>query len=113
MFEMSQSRSFFSGTWTKHSHYLTFTLFLVIYLGISRVPVWGQGVAGAQIAGVVTDPSGAVVPNAEVKATQTETNSVHVATSDNKGAYLMPNLPLGPYRITVTAVGFRTYVRTG
>ena len=113
MFEMSRSRLFFSGAWTRHSHYVTFPLFLVLFLGMSSASLWGQGVAGAQISGVVTDPSGAVVPGAEIKAIQTETNTVHDAVSDSKGAYLMPNMPVGAYRITVTAAGFRTYVRTG
>ena len=82
-------------------------------LGLPAAPLWGQAVAGAQIAGVVRDPTGAAAPGAQLTATQTETNSVHTAVSDTSGAYLMPNLPVGPYRLEVTASGFTKYLQTG
>ncbi|MGP8245133.1 MAG: carboxypeptidase regulatory-like domain-containing protein [Bryobacteraceae bacterium] len=82
-------------------------------LEISPVPLCGQGVAGAQIAGVVTDPSGAAVGGVKVTATQTETNAVHTAVTDVNGAYVMPNLAVGPYRLEATAAGFQRYVQTG
>jgi len=72
---------------------------------------WGQSVS--QIQGVVQDDSGAAVPNTEVKATQTDTNITRTTTSGPDGAYVLANLPLGPYRLEVSRQGFTTYVQTG
>jgi hypothetical protein len=67
----------------------------------------------AQISGTVTDPSGAVVPGVEVTAIQTDTGVKRSIVSDANGFYLLPNLPLGPYRLEATKMGFSTYVQTG
>ena len=72
---------------------------------------WGQ--ATAQISGTVTDQSGAVLPGAEITATQTETGLARNAISNETGSYVLPNLALGPYRLEVSLPGFRTYARTG
>jgi hypothetical protein len=71
---------------------------------------WAQT---SQIQGTVKDSSGAAVPGAEVKATQTDTDAVRTATSDADGSYVLSNLPIGPYRIEVTKQSFSTYVQTG
>ncbi len=60
--------------------------------------VRGQG-ATAQISGTVTDQSGAVLPGVEITATQTETNVNRNAVSNETGSYVLPNLPVGPYRL--------------
>jgi hypothetical protein len=73
--------------------------------------VWGQ--ATSQIQGTVRDASGASVPGAEVKATQTATGTVRTTTSGTDGVYVLPNLPIGPYRLEVSKQGFTTYVQTG
>jgi hypothetical protein len=72
---------------------------------------WAQ--ATAQIAGVVKDASGAVLPGVEIKATQTATGAVRTAVSGEDGRYVLPNLPLGPYMVEAAPPGFRTYVQTG
>src|SRR5262249_53799929 len=82
-------------------------------IGISEVRLNAQAVAGAQIAGIVTDPAGAAVPGAQLTATQTETNTSYSAVSGVNGAYVMPYLPVGPYRLEVSASGFAKYVQTG
>src|SRR5262245_59381750 len=74
--------------------------------------VWGQG-STAQITGSVTDPSGAVLPGVEVTATQTETAVSRTAVSNEAGAYVLPNLPVGPYRLEAGLPGFRTFAQTG
>jgi len=62
----------------------------------------------AHIRGTVTDPSGAGVPGAEVKATSTQTQvSTTVPTKDD-GSYEFLSLPPGTYDVTVTKAGFRT-----
>src|SRR5579864_2544652 len=72
---------------------------------------WAQ--ATSQIQGTVQDASGAAIPGTQVKATQTETGAVRTATSGADGTYVLPNLPLGPYRLEVTKQGFSSYVQTG
>ena len=72
---------------------------------------WGQAVS--QISGTVHDTSGAVVPGVEVAATQTSTGFKRSAITDENGVYVLPNLPIGPYRLEVAKTGFRTYVQTG
>jgi len=66
--------------------------------------VRGQG-ATAQISGTVTDQSGAVLPGAEITATQTETNVSRNAVSNETGSYVLPNLPVGPYRLEAALPG--------
>ena len=72
---------------------------------------WAQ--ATAQLSGTVTDESGAVLPGVTVTATQTDTGFTRAVVTDETGAYVMPNLPTGPYRLEVSLQGFRTYVQTG
>jgi hypothetical protein len=75
--------------------------------------VWAQGGATAQMYGVVRDTSGAVVPGAEVKATQTDTSVARTTTSGADGSYVLTTLPVGPYRLEVSKGGFTTHVQTG
>src|SRR5215471_15462298 len=72
---------------------------------------WAQGTA--TISGAVKDPSGAVLPGVEVKVTQTETNVARVAVTNETGSYVVPNLPLGPYKLEAELPGFRSFVQTG
>src|SRR5947208_6763013 len=72
-----------------------------------------QTVSTAQITGRVTDQSGAVLPGAEIKATQTATGAVRTVVSAEDGGYLLTNLPIGPYTVEVSLPGFRTYVQAG
>ncbi len=73
----------------------------------------GQAVASAQIHGTVTDQSGAPVPAAQIQATQTSTGLVRTTVSTSDGTYVLPNLPVGPYRLQVTLQGFQQYVQSG
>ena len=72
-----------------------------------------QAVAVAEISGQVTDSSGAVVPAAQVRVTQTETQYTRIATVDALGSYTLVNLPVGPYSLEVKADGFKTFVQSG
>jgi hypothetical protein len=62
----------------------------------------------ATIAGTVSDPTGAGVPGTKVTATNEETSSVRTALTDNSGTYLIPNLPVGNYDVTMEKTGFTT-----
>jgi hypothetical protein len=70
-------------------------------------PAWAQSDRGS-IAGTVTDPSGALVPNAKVTATNLDTNEAREATSSGEGNFTLPELKAGPYRVSVEAPGFKT-----
>ncbi len=72
-----------------------------------------QAVANAQIHGVVTDSSGAVVPAAQVRAIQTETGQIQSTVTGPDGTYVLPNLPVGPYRLEVSAAAFSNYTQSG
>ncbi len=75
--------------------------------------LWAQGTSGSQISGTVRDASGAAVPDATVQVTQTDTGLVRTVASGPDGRYVIPNLPVGPYKMEVSKSGFSTYVQTG
>jgi hypothetical protein len=62
------------------------------------------------INGTVTDQSGAVVPAATVDAVNTATGVSHKTVSSSAGEYAFQDLPLGTYKVTVTAAGFKTSI---
>jgi hypothetical protein len=63
----------------------------------------------ASITGVVTDPSGAVIPKVNVVLENPSTNSTFKAVTNAVGSYMIPNVPPGPgYRITFSVTGFRS-----
>jgi Carboxypeptidase regulatory-like domain/TonB dependent receptor len=68
---------------------------------------WGQSTAGS-IDGIVTDQSGAVLPNATVTVTNENTGVVQTVVTNAVGAYTLPNLPPGTYRAAIRANGFAT-----
>src|SRR6202044_644612 len=72
---------------------------------------FGQPTLGA-ITGTVSDPSGAVVSDATVKAVNLATNLQVVARTKTNGAFEIPDLPVGTYRVTVTKDGFKTETHT-
>src|SRR3989454_10841690 len=69
--------------------------------------------ATAQISGTAKDQSGAVLPGVEIKATQTETGVSRDTVTNETGSYVLPNLPIGPYKLEASLPGFRTYSQTG
>jgi hypothetical protein len=74
---------------------------------------FAQAGATAQINGTVRDASGGVLPGVDVTATQTNTNFSRSVVTDENGNYVLPNLPVGPYRIQAMLSGFRAFQRTG
>ena len=67
--------------------------------------VWSQTVQGV-ITGTVTDPTGAVVPNAAVTITNVGTNISQSTTTGSDGAYRFPLVPPGTYTLQVKAANF-------
>ncbi len=82
-----------------------------LILLLASTPAWAQ--ATAQLSGTVRDDSGGVLPGVTVTIAQTETGFTRTVVTSESGAYVMPNLPLGPYRLEAALQGFRTYVQTG
>ncbi len=66
-----------------------------------------QTITGS-VNGTVTDPSGAVVANANVSATNTDTGVVTPTTTNGDGIYNIRFLQIGNYKITVEGQGFAT-----
>lgn len=66
----------------------------------------GQQLAAATLRGVVTDPNGAVVPAANVKATNVATGAARETQTNGEGAYTLTNLQPGEYEVKVEAKGF-------
>ena len=69
-------------------------------------------VQNGQFTGVVTDPSGAAIPNAKVTVTNMGTSLSVTSTSNQNGVYVVKELPVGTYKITAEAKGFKTRTDT-
>ena len=65
------------------------------------------------ISGVVTDPSGAVIPGATVTVKHASTGLTRSTVTDAQGAFLFPLMPVGGYGLTVEASGFRRFEQSG
>jgi Carboxypeptidase regulatory-like domain len=67
----------------------------------------------SKLTGRVTDPTGAVVPHAQVVVTNTETGSKTTVQSNNSGDYTVPFLNPGIYQVQASSPGFKNYVHSG
>ena len=77
----------------------------VLFVLSVGLPAMAQTFRGA-INGTVTDPSGAVVPNAQVKAISKATAIEHATLSTSDGQFAFQDLPVGTYKVVVAAQGF-------
>lgn len=91
---------------------MTFKSKLVFLLLAVPLAVFGQS-STASLTGIVRDASGGVVPNATVRATNTGTNAEFQATSNADGQYSIRALPVGMYKLTVEAAGFKRHETSG
>jgi hypothetical protein len=74
---------------------------------------FGQLAGTGNIQGTVSDPSGAVIPKAQVAVTNQSTGVKRQTVSSGGGVFSFPNLPVGTYNLSATAIGFKTYAQTG
>jgi hypothetical protein len=81
-------------------------------LFIARLVLAQESVNYASVSGRVTDPSGAIVSGAHVKARQIETNLTSDATTDAEGRFRFPYLRVGQFEIKVHQEGFAEWTRT-
>jgi Carboxypeptidase regulatory-like domain/TonB dependent receptor len=84
---------------------------LLYLMAVSASLLPAQSFTGA-ITGHVADPAGASVPNAKIVATDEQSNISTETRSDSEGAYPLPSLRPGIYRLEAEAAGFRRLVRS-
>jgi Carboxypeptidase regulatory-like domain/TonB dependent receptor len=84
-------------------------VYLLVFVGLlGCASAWGQ--TNGEIRGIVNDPSGAVVPGANVTATLTGTDTTRTVASDKDGGFVIPELAVGSYDVTTEAQGFKKFV---
>src|SRR3984893_3644149 len=81
------------------------SILAMLFLVSFQLPALAQTFRGA-INGTVTDPSGAVVPNAKVTALDKATGIEHASISTSDGQFAFQDIPVGSYAVVVTAQGF-------
>ena len=84
---------------------------VVLLLAFITPAVFGQGETTGSIVGMVTDSSGAAIPNAKVTLTNTGTGQSQVQETNSTGNYNFAALNLGSYSLTVEVTGFRKFVQ--
>jgi hypothetical protein len=109
------ARRRFSIQWA--SDFAAFSRFAPLWLMIGALllvfaPV-ARGQDNATITGYVNDPSGAVVPNAQITLNNTATSQSRETVSNASGSYRFANVGVGTYTLTVVAQGFQKYSKTG
>jgi Carboxypeptidase regulatory-like domain len=83
-----------------------FVILLFVSVGAAADPT-------GTISGLVTDPSGAVIPGATVTVKHASTGLTRSTVTDAQGAFLFPLMPVGGYGLTVEASGFRRFEQSG
>jgi Carboxypeptidase regulatory-like domain len=72
----------------------------------SATPAWGQAASSGTVVGVLTDPSGAVIPGATVTLTDISTRETRTTLSNDTGRYVFTNVTPGRYDIVASKKGF-------
>ena len=83
-----------------------------VMLSLVASAFWAHAQSGGNstsVTGTVFDPSGAVVPNANVEIRNPVSGFERAATTDASGSFSIPNIPFNPYQLTVQAQGFANY----
>jgi Carboxypeptidase regulatory-like domain len=81
-------------------------LTIVAWQAPSRTAVYGS------VGGIVTDQSGSAIPGAKLTLTNTAQGIPYRASTDSKGTYFYPSVPVGRYDLAVDAPGFEPQKRT-
>lgn len=103
----------FSGTTNRcvRFHLIFGLVLLALICGFGRQTAQGQVLYGS-VVGSVTDPTGAVIPNAAVTLTSRETAHSRDISTDDGGRYSFVNVLPGKYDIKISAPGFKTFTQT-
>jgi autotransporter translocation and assembly factor TamB len=86
-------------------------LLVLIFILSAAICTYSQ-VTGATLSGIISDPSGGVIPGAQISVNNTATGISQSFQADAAGYYSAPNLAPGTYEVKVTAAGFNTAVST-
>ena len=84
--------------------HLSLSLLLTVFV----TALLGQEITG-NISGTVTDPSGSLIPSANVTATNTGTGAARTTQTTSAGVFFMNNLPVGNYKLSIESTGFKRY----
>src|SRR5690349_16092696 len=82
---------------------------LALIAALASQPVQAQVLFGSMV-GNVTDPSGAAVPAATVKITETNTGDSRTVQTNDAGLYNVSTVPAGTYQVEITKEGFRGFL---
>jgi outer membrane receptor protein involved in Fe transport len=99
-------------TQNSFKHALIAVLTVALFLVCGSMSSSAQQIT-ATIFGTVTDSTGAVIGNATVVLTQTQTNFTRETKTNGQGEYRAEFLPVGPYTVKIDATGFKEIVQTG
>ena len=88
-------------------------LTLLTVAGCLAFPALAAQTTTGVVLGTVRDAAGAVVPGATVSMINAGTNARNESVSDERGAFIVPQLSPGTYRLEATMQGFKTFVRSG
>src|SRR5438270_5913413 len=87
---------------------------IVIFCSFVIVPTsFGQAVSVAEVSGNITDQSGSAIEGAQISMVETTKQFSRPTVSDIAGRYVLPSLPVGPYRLEVKKSGFKDYIQNG
>src|ERR1700704_170298 len=75
--------------------------------------LWGQTAGTGTLVGTISDSTGAIIGGAKVIVVNSETAFTSETTASAEGAYYVPYLSPGVYRLTIETSGFKKYVRDG
>src|SRR5947208_1119349 len=84
--------------------------FVLLAAFLSAVLAWAQTANTGLVLGTVTDPAGAVVPDAKVQLNNTDTNETKETMTNSAGQFTFPGVAPGKYKVTITKAGFATLV---
>jgi hypothetical protein len=88
------------------SYLLTLAFVLVCFLAAPRS--WSQGITTGTISGSATDPTGAIVPGAQITVVSDSTGTKFQVKTNAEGFFQISNVPVGTYTVTIMATGFGT-----
>jgi hypothetical protein len=83
-------------------------LLLLLLIVFHLEPIYAQSGTSSAVSGTVTDSTGALIPNAAITATETNTKAVRTGQTDAGGHYLFSQVKPGTYQVSVTVSGFAT-----
>jgi len=99
--------------WRRVASRLGLTVGIAAAILLLGLPQAKAQTSNAQISGLITDSSGAVIPGAEITAQNAATNVPYTAVSNGAGIYILQELLPGPYTVTVSAQGFGIVKQSG